>query len=66
MHIGKIYLLIWMVSIPVAVGSYLAGALDGTLGLIAGFYFSALFFAAPVAVIPAWLDKYYSPKRVAA
>ena len=63
MQIGKIYVLTWFVSIAVAVGLYLAGLLIETLGLVAGFYFSALFFAAPVVVLPAWLEKFFSPKR---
>jgi hypothetical protein len=63
MQIGKIYVLTWFVSIAVAVGLYLAGLLNETIGLVAGFYFSALFFAAPVVVLPAWLDKFFSPKR---
>ena len=62
MRIGKIYVLTWFVSIAVAVGLFLAGLLDETLGLVAGFYFSALFFAAPVVVLPAWLDRFFSPK----
>ena len=66
MKIGKIYVLTWFVSIAIAVGLYLGGVIDETLGLVAGFYFSALFFAAPVVVLPAWLDKFYSPKRSAA
>ena len=66
MKIGRIYVLTWFVSIAAAVGLYLGGVLDETLGMVAGFYFSALFFAAPVVVLPAWLDKFYSPKRSAA
>lgn len=63
MKIGKIYVLTWFVSIAVAVGLYLGGVLDETLGMVAGFYFSALFFAAPVVVLPVWLDKFFSPQR---
>lgn len=66
MQIGRIYVLTWFVSIAVAIGSYLAGLLDETLGLVAGLYFSALFFAAPVVVLPTWLERFYSPKRKAA
>ena len=62
MKIGRIYVLTWFVSIAAAIGLFLGGALDETLGLIAGFYFSALFFAAPVVVLPVWLEKFYSPK----
>jgi hypothetical protein len=62
MQIGRIYVLTWFVSIAVAFGSYLAGLFVETLGLVAGFYFSALFFAGLVVVLPAWLDKYYSPR----
>jgi hypothetical protein len=66
MRIGKIYVLTWFVSIGAAVGLYFAGLLNETLGLVAAFYFSALFFAAPVVVLPAWLDRFYSPKRAKA
>ena len=62
MQIGKIYVLTWFVSIAAAVGLYIGGRLNETLGLVAGFYFSALFFGALVVVLPAWLDKFYSPK----
>ena len=66
MQIGKIYVLTWFVSIAAAIGLYLAGLLNEALGMVAGFYFSALFFAAAVVVLPAWLDRFFSPKQRAA
>ena len=63
MQIGKIYVLTWLVSIAATAVLYFAGFLGDTLGLVAGFYFSALIVAAPVAVLPAWLEKFYSPRR---
>lgn len=65
-----IYALVWVLLAAIAGILFATGNFDEMALTVFGFLFSTLFFAGFVAVLPWWMDKWYSrfsspPKRAA-
>jgi hypothetical protein len=63
MNAVRIYILAWVLSTVIVAIVFAAGPFNDAGYLLLGMAFSSLAFLGPIAVLPAWIEEHYAPKR---